>query len=138
LTDILTDNILNEPLDIEELASLSGRMKICGYYAARQAAPLADILITPYQSILSESARASLGISLLNKIIVFDEAHNLMESVAALNSAIVPYSSFYLGFSQIEAYLRKYESRLSPKNAKFLRDISAICADFSKYLKLKW
>ena len=25
--------------------------------------------------------------------------------------------------------------RLSPKNAKFLRDVSQICADFTKYLK---
>ena len=61
-----------------------------------------------------------------------------MESVAALNTVVLPYSTFYLGFSQIETYLRKYETRLSPKNAKFLRDISAICADFCKYLKLKW
>ena len=31
--------------------------------------------------------------------------------------------------------MRKYEVRLSPKNAKFLRDVSQICADFTKYLK---
>jgi chromosome transmission fidelity protein 1 len=66
-------------------------MKICGYYAARQAAKEADILVTPYQSILSEPTREALGITLLNKVVVFDEAHNIMETVASLNSVTVDY-----------------------------------------------
>jgi hypothetical protein len=44
-------------------------MKICGYFSSRKAATEADVLVTPYQSILSESARDALGISLNSKLI---------------------------------------------------------------------
>jgi chromosome transmission fidelity protein 1 len=79
-----------------------------------------------------------LGISLLNKVLVFDEAHNIMETVSSLNNVTVNYSVLYQGFSHTQAYLRKYEARLSAKNAKFLRDVSQICADFSKYIRSQW
>ena len=95
-------------------------------------------MVAPYQSILSEATRDSLGISLLNKVLVFDEAHNIMETVSSLNNVTVNYSVLYQGFSHTQAYLRKYEARLSAKNAKFLRDVSQICADFSKYIRLQW
>ena len=66
-------------------------MSICGYYATRRAQTDADIIVTPYQTILSEATRASVGISLFNKILVFDEAHNIMESVAGLNTIKITY-----------------------------------------------
>lgn len=61
-------------------------MKICGYFASRNLIEEADVIVTPYQSILSESARESLGIDLNNKILVFDEAHNIMETICSINS----------------------------------------------------
>jgi chromosome transmission fidelity protein 1 len=57
--------------------------------------------VTPYQSVLSEGARQSLGISLINKIVVFDEAHNIMETISSLNNVTVSYTVLYQGFSQI-------------------------------------
>ena len=38
LTDVLRDNVLDRPIDIEELGNLAANMEICGYYAARKAA----------------------------------------------------------------------------------------------------
>jgi chromosome transmission fidelity protein 1 len=67
-------------------------MKICGYFASREASADADIIVTPYQTILSESARNSLGISLFNKTLVFDEAHNIMETISSLNSVRLSYA----------------------------------------------
>jgi hypothetical protein len=61
-----------------------------------------------------------------------------METISNLNTVKVSYSNLYHGQSQIQAYLRKYEARLSSKNAKFLRDLSQICTDMSKYLKKVW
>ena len=67
-------------------------MKICGYFASREASADADIIVTPYQTILSESARNSLGISLFNKTLVFDESHNIMETISSLNSVKLSYA----------------------------------------------
>ena len=135
LTDILTDNVLQSPIDIEELGNLANRMQICGYFAARKAAAEADIIVAPYQTILSEATRSSVGISLFNKVLVFDEAHNIMETVSSLNTVRMSYSNFYLAYTQVKQYLNKYEGRLAAKNAKFLRDIAGLCADFIKYIK---
>ena len=76
-------------------------MQICGYFSSRLAQAEADILVTPYQSILSDSARESLGISLYNKILVFDEAHNIMETISSLNNIKMSYKQLYLGHSQL-------------------------------------
>lgn len=86
--------------DIEEIGRYAQETKICGYFSSRKAAQEADVLVTPYQSILSESTRESLGISLnskvlnsvlklLDKVIVFDEAHNIMETITSMNSVEV-------------------------------------------------
>ena len=48
LTQILTDNIIGQPTDIEELAEHATRMQICGYFSARRAQAEADIIVTPY------------------------------------------------------------------------------------------
>jgi len=59
----------------------------------------------PYQSILSEAARTSLGIeSLSNKILVFDEAHNLLETITSLNSIEVSQSQLVLASKHISEY----------------------------------
>ena len=123
LTQILSDNILSAPTDIEELGNQATQMSICGYFAARRAQEHADIIVTPYQTMLSEATRASVGISLYNKIVVFDEAHNIMETVANLNTVRLSYMQLYSAFTQIQQYLRKYESRMAAKNSKFLRDL---------------
>ena len=76
-------------MDIEELGSLSAQMAICGYFSAREASEVADVIVTPYQSILSEATRESLGISLYNKVVLFDEAHNIMETISSMSNITV-------------------------------------------------
>lgn len=61
-----------------------------------------------------------------------------METISNLNTVKVTYANLYQGHSQTQAYLRKYETRLSSKNSKFLRDLSQICCDVAKYLKKLW
>ena len=48
MTDVLRDNVLDWPMDIEDLGNLANRMQICGYFAARKAAMEADIIVAPY------------------------------------------------------------------------------------------
>jgi Rad3-related DNA helicase len=46
--------------------------------------PAADVVLAPYNAVLMPDARESLGIQLQDAVLVFDEAHNLLN---ALNSA---------------------------------------------------
>ena len=68
-------------LDIEELARLGEKLDTCPYYASRANVNSADLLVLPYNMLLIPEARKALGISLLGKVIVFDEAHNVIDSI---------------------------------------------------------
>ena len=51
----------------------------CPYYASRKAIDCAEIICLPYNMILHDEIRKSLGIDLRENIVIFDEAHNLEE-----------------------------------------------------------
>lgn len=69
------------PLDIEDLANLGRTMGACPYYGSRSLVQGADLVVLPYQSLLSKSSRETLGLNLKSNIIIIDEAHNLADSL---------------------------------------------------------
>lgn len=71
--------------DIEDLLVAGETHKICPYYFEREHAQEADLIILPYSYILDPRLREDIfptgtPMSLENKIIIFDEAHNLEKS----------------------------------------------------------
>lgn len=72
------------PLDIEDLVRLGGNLGTCPYYGSRSMVPSADLVVLPYQSLLSKSSRESLGLSLKNSVVIIDEAHNLADSLISM------------------------------------------------------
>lgn len=52
---------------------------VCSYYGVRKVMGVADIICLPYSSILTPDIRNKLGININNAIVIFDEAHNLIE-----------------------------------------------------------
>lgn len=71
-------------MDIEDLVHLGRSMKTCPYYGSRSMVPAADLIVLPYQSLLSKSSRESLGLNLKNSIVIIDEAHNLADSLLSM------------------------------------------------------
>lgn len=71
-------------LDIEDLVSLGRSIGTCPYYGSRSILPEADLVVLPYQSLLSKSSRESLGLNLKNNIVIIDEAHNLADSLISM------------------------------------------------------
>ncbi len=62
---------------------------MCPYYGARRAVPSADVLLVPYSAVLQPDTRRSLGIELEGSVVVFDEAHNLLDAINGAHSAAV-------------------------------------------------
>jgi hypothetical protein len=58
----------------------------CPYYAGRAALPGAQLVGLPYAMLLHERTRQSLGIDLKGHVVIVDEAHNLVDALAALHS----------------------------------------------------
>lgn len=51
--------------------------------------PRADVILAPYSAVLLPDARSSLGIQLEGSVVVFDEAHNLLDAINGAHSTAV-------------------------------------------------
>ncbi|KAM7480447.1 hypothetical protein LguiA_028660 [Lonicera macranthoides] len=81
-----------EPLDIEDLVHLGDKLGTCPYYGSRSMINAADLVVLPYQSLLSKSSRESLGLDLKNNIVIIDEAHNLADTLISMYDAKITIS----------------------------------------------
>lgn len=82
-------------LDIEDLVQLGRGMGTCPYYGSRSLVPVADLVVLPYQSLLSKSSREFLGLNLKKSIVIIDEAHNLADSLISMHDAKITLSEVY-------------------------------------------
>ncbi|KAL2928514.1 ATP-dependent DNA helicase chl1 [Bienertia sinuspersici] len=87
--EFISDVSQQEALDIEDLVDLGSKLGTCPYYGSRRMVSAADLVVLPYQSLLSKSSRESLGLNLKNNIIIIDEAHNLADSLIGMYDAKV-------------------------------------------------
>lgn len=79
---VLRDFILTEAQDIEDLFKNGRSLSTCPYYASRASLKEADLILLPYPSLLNEGTRDSLGLNMKNSVVIIDEAHNLIGSIA--------------------------------------------------------
>ncbi|CAD7926345.1 unnamed protein product [Amoebophrya sp. A120] len=66
--------------DIEDLVKLSEEHEICPYFLAQTLSVDADIVVCPYNYILDPRVRENSKVSIKDRVIILDEAHNI-ESV---------------------------------------------------------
>lgn len=112
----LSENALMEILDIEDLVAAGERTKACPYYASRDATRYAQLIMLPYQMLLHRKTRIQSGIDLHNSVIIIDEAHNLLDTIAQIHSAEVTLQQLALVQQQIIAYKMRYSTRFSSAN----------------------
>ncbi|KAM8719222.1 hypothetical protein ACLKA7_011867 [Drosophila subpalustris] len=112
----LSDVALCEPLDIEELATEGAACGSCPYYATRAAQAQAQLVLLPYPMLLQRSSRQQLGIDLRGAIIIVDEAHNLLDTIAQLHSSELTLAQLQLAKEQLVGYKSRYARRLSSAN----------------------
>lgn len=79
-------------LDIEDLVQLGRNIGTCPYYGSRSMITTADLVVLPYQSLLSKSSREALGLNLKDNIVIIDEAHNLADSLISMYDAKITLS----------------------------------------------
>ncbi|KAH8289737.1 hypothetical protein KR054_010194 [Drosophila jambulina] len=135
LVDSLKDLALSEPLDIEELATEGAACGACSYYASRAALDEAQLILLPYQLLLQKSARQQLGINLKGSILLVDEAHNLLDSLAQLHGAEINREQLQRARSEISAYKEHYQKRFSTRNLLKINQLIFIVKRLLKILE---
>ena len=65
---------------------------------------------------------------------MFDEAHNIMETITSMNSVSITSLQLTQAEIYLSQYLDKYGGRLAPKNHKSLKEVLNIINLLSKFL----
>jgi Rad3-related DNA helicase len=67
---------------------LGNQKELCPYYLQKQRAQKSDLILMPYQYLISKNIRESLEVDFDNSIVIIDEAHNIIsacEETASVN-----------------------------------------------------
>ncbi|KAJ3018461.1 UNVERIFIED_CONTAM: ATP-dependent DNA helicase chl1 [Siphonaria sp. JEL0065] len=118
-----TDSVNASVRDIEELATLGKSMGVCSYYGTRNSLPSSQIVTLPYNMMLQKSTRESLGIKLKGNVVIFDEAHNIIDTITSIYSVTLELHQIQRAQFQLESYHKKYANRLKGKNVVYIKQI---------------
>ncbi|CCE90999.1 DNA helicase TDEL_0C01100 [Torulaspora delbrueckii] len=137
-SNLFRDHTFTQVQDIEELAELGRSLHICPYYATRGSLENAEIITLPYQYLLSESTRTSLGINLKDSIVVIDEAHNLIETINSIHSAQIALTDLLSCNEGLRKYFERFRNRLNPGNRVNLMKLMELCNTLARYIKINY
>ena len=131
----LHDQTLLEVQDIEQLVTAGRKLNACPYYASRKAVSDAEVVVLPYNTLLHKPTREACGINLnKNSVVIVDEAHNLLDTIAHIHSAEVKAKDLEFAKRQISQYQARYKSRLSAKHLLNVKQVLFIITSLAKVL----
>jgi chromosome transmission fidelity protein 1 len=110
-------------------------MSICSYYGTRESIPLAQIVTVPYSMLLSKDARETLGIVLEDNIVIFDEAHNIVDAINNTYKVEITSKQLVVARRTLWSYFSKYEKRFKGMNAFYIKQLLSILECLTKYLR---
>lgn len=123
-----------ENLDIEDVLKKSTAEKVCPYFVSRFAAKSADLVLMPYQLLLHKQSREACRIDLKGNVVIFDEAHNLLDAISSVHSCLLSASQISAAHAVTTAYQERYKSRLKAKNLLYIRQLVGFLAGLQKFL----
>ena len=128
--------IAASPMDIEDLRTRALHPLVggCPYFAGRANMPIADIVFVPYASLLSGKTRESLGVDIEGSIVIVDEAHNILEAVNSVRSAVVDEDDLTAVVSALCQYITLYSPRLAPRNLVSIKQLKFLATRLFNHL----
>jgi chromosome transmission fidelity protein 1 len=88
----------------------------------------------PYNMLLHDELRSSMGIVLSNSVVIFDEAHNLVEAVNRIYSADVSYDQLKLAELGVKEYAKRYQAILTGKNYYYVNILISVISGLKQSL----
>eukprot|EP00055_Hartaetosiga_balthica_P011652 m.53750 g.53750 ORF g.53750 m.53750 type:complete len:907 (-) comp7683_c1_seq1:416-3136(-) len=134
-TSNIKNFILASPHDIEDVVTECEKKQSCAYYSSRSAVPLAQLVLVPYNLLLHKPTRESVGLDLEGNVVVIDEAHNLMDTIAALHSVVLSLSNISIAFHALSTYFEKFKERLSESNKISVAKLVELLKKWNEYFQ---
>eukprot|EP00834_Sanchytrium_tribonematis_P003004 NODE_106_length_19060_cov_0.700227.p1 type:complete len:684 gc:universal NODE_106_length_19060_cov_0.700227:2282-231(-) len=116
--DYFIDEYQSKIWDIEDVIAKGKTSKFCPYFLAKGSVPEADIVIAPFQSIISEHTRQSNGIDLKNCVVVVDEAHSFYDAALQNDFVSIQFTEIAKILKCVNSYKTNYILRLGSKNLR--------------------
>jgi len=120
----LSDLSLADVVDVEALVETGRRRGACPYYASRRSLADAQLIVAPYATLLHEATRRACGLRLTGAVVVFDEAHNLLDAVSGVHGARLTGAVLGRAHHQLVQYRQRYAGRLSPRNLLHVKQLA--------------
>lgn len=95
-----------------------------------------QVVMLPYQMLLHRKTREQLDISIKDSVIIIDEAHNLLDTIASIHSAEITADQLQRVHQQLLAYKIKYMDRFSTANLLRLNQLISIAGRFARLIKI--
>ena len=126
-------------IDIEDLLKSGISSQCCPYYSDRYLVQSAAFVATPYNAILDKVTREAYGIDLEDNIVIFDEAHNIVDFIKQMNSVNISNPEDFLKriLNCIDDYLGKYSKRLRGSNLSSLSQLRIFFFKLLEFIKKK-
>lgn len=122
--ELLADSIRRlRVADIEDMHALGSRIGACPYYTARRVQGEADFVTVPYNVLLQQATREAVGIDLRGAVVIVDEAHNLIDAINQMHSAVLPVDAVAGVHRALALYFDRYGKRMSPANAQMVQQL---------------
>ncbi|KAJ2255346.1 ATP-dependent DNA helicase chl1 [Coemansia sp. RSA 455] len=122
-------------MDIEELTKESRRRCTCPYYGARASINGAQVVVLPYNTLLSRSVRQAMGISLTGNVVIIDEAPNLVDTILAIHSIALDWRTIRGLLEMAQMYFTKYWRRLKGSNVTYIRQTITLLKALNKFMQ---
>jgi len=134
--EIFGQQILGKVMDIEDIVSRGQAQQCCPYYATRAVATVAELVVLPYTSLLHRGTRENLlgEKSLKGNVVIIDEAHNIIETINAVHTSAICERDIRTAHDALTHYLRKYRSRLSQDNVRYVGQVLQVLKALLRFL----
>ncbi|CAF4647698.1 unnamed protein product [Rotaria sp. Silwood1] len=132
--ECLSNDILSDVQDIEDVVKLGRELNTCPYYATRAAIAAAHLVVLPYQTLMHKSTREACGIEMRDNVVIIDEAHNLPDAICAMHSNEINGNQLIDSYGQLSRYHEKYKARLTAKNLLAIKQLLDVQINLIKTL----
>lgn len=128
-------------VDIEDFLKHGRSSQCCPYFSSRVLVAPSSFIVAPYSAVLDKATREAYGIDLKDSIVIFDEAHNIVDFIKQSKSFTIPDpANFFEKITLcIEEYLKRYATKLKGSNASalsqlkiFFDKLKTFCSKISK------
>ena len=109
------ENAAQQAYDIEDLVGLVEKERGgCPYYLTKELSREADIVLLPYNYVISPEMRRGLNVNWDKAVLIVDEAHNIADAVNNMHSVVLGLAQLRAAKRQVLGYYNRFKNMLSP------------------------